>query len=458
MDTVGVDFGSLPEFVPFDDPGFDAFADQLTAIWAAAEPRPVEEADLSYLATLPTGSVAASMLTDLDTTGVSGRNRVSLLQARIRSHSHFQALIYEDIAAIHDACTDLVDPELAWEAAASEIRAALRLTRRAADHHLDLALALRDRLPAVLAALKAGEIDQRRATVIVRCHHPSPRRHRPAGRRPDPAPCRTADHRPAPPTTPQARHRNRPRHRQSTIRTGDRTASSRTRTHRRRHRRPDDPRRPTRPGRRRPPPHRPDRPIPPQPRRDSQHRPAPRRHRPRPPHRTHPNLRQLEVSRPRIGAPHRRPHHIDRTRRPRRTPRRIRTGHRRPRPPDRPTTGTARPGNGPSPTQTAANPSPPASPDADPPPNNTATSPPPTQPASSPAAACRPSTATSTTAPPGPRTDPPSKTTSPPSAATTTDSNTSTAGTSNASTTPTISGPAPSATPTPPAGNPPEAR
>ena len=142
--------------------------DQLTAIWAAAEPRPVEEADLSYLATLPTGSVAASMLTDLDPTGVSGRNRVSLLQARIRSHSHFQALIYEDIAAIHDACTDLVDPELAWEAAASEIRAALRLTRRAADHHLDLALALRDRLPAVLAALKAGDIDQRRATVIVK--------------------------------------------------------------------------------------------------------------------------------------------------------------------------------------------------------------------------------------------------------------------------------------------------
>jgi hypothetical protein len=76
-------------------------------------------------------------------------------------------LIYEDIAAIHDACIDVVDPELVWEAAASEVRAALRLTRRAADHHLDLALALRDRLPAVLASLKAGEIDQRRATVIV---------------------------------------------------------------------------------------------------------------------------------------------------------------------------------------------------------------------------------------------------------------------------------------------------
>lgn len=161
-----IDVARLPEFVPFDDPGFDAFLDELTAVWAAAEPRPVER-DLSYLATLPTGSVAASTLTDIDTSGVSGHNRVSLLQARVRSHAHFQALIYEDIAAIHDACSDIADPELAWEAAASEIRAALRLTRRSADHHLDLALALRDRLPMVLAALKAGDIDQRRAAVIV---------------------------------------------------------------------------------------------------------------------------------------------------------------------------------------------------------------------------------------------------------------------------------------------------
>jgi hypothetical protein len=59
---------------------------------------------------------------------------VAVLQARVRSHSYDQALIYEDIAAIFDACTDVVDPELVWETAASEIRAALRLTRRAANH------------------------------------------------------------------------------------------------------------------------------------------------------------------------------------------------------------------------------------------------------------------------------------------------------------------------------------
>lgn len=158
--------GPSPEFVPFDDPGFDRFLDELTAYLNQHPPEPDPTGGLSHLVSLP-ASMAASMLTHIDTTDTSGRDRVSLLQARVRSHAHYQALIYEDIAAIHDACTDVVDPELVWEAAASEIRAALRLTRRAADHHLDLALALRDRLPMVLDALKQGCIDQRRAALIV---------------------------------------------------------------------------------------------------------------------------------------------------------------------------------------------------------------------------------------------------------------------------------------------------
>jgi hypothetical protein len=117
---------------------------------------------------MPVGIMSAAALSDIDTSDLSGRDRVTVLQARIRSQSHFQALIYEDIAAIHDACDDAVDAELAWDAAASEIRAALRLTRRAADHELDIALSLRDRVPMVLAALKHGDIDQRRAVIIAR--------------------------------------------------------------------------------------------------------------------------------------------------------------------------------------------------------------------------------------------------------------------------------------------------
>ena len=155
----------MPEFVSFDDPGFDRFLDELTVYLNEHPPEP-PDTDLSHLVSLPTGVMSAALLTDIDTTGVSGHDRVSLLQARVRSHSHFQALIYEDLAAIHDACGETSDAELAWDAAASEIRAALRLTRRAADHELDIALSLRDRLPMVLEALKHGRIDQRRAVVI----------------------------------------------------------------------------------------------------------------------------------------------------------------------------------------------------------------------------------------------------------------------------------------------------
>ena len=59
------------------------------------------------------------------------------------------------------------DPEIAFESAAAEIAAALRLTRRAADSDLALALDLKQRLPRVWEPLAAGIIDLRRARVIV---------------------------------------------------------------------------------------------------------------------------------------------------------------------------------------------------------------------------------------------------------------------------------------------------
>jgi hypothetical protein len=59
------------------------------------------------------------------------------------------------------------DPEIAHDAAAAEIGATLRLTRRAADFDLALAVDLKERLPEVWEALAAGRIDLRRARVIV---------------------------------------------------------------------------------------------------------------------------------------------------------------------------------------------------------------------------------------------------------------------------------------------------
>jgi hypothetical protein len=59
------------------------------------------------------------------------------------------------------------DVELAQDVAASEIRAALAWTRRAADAQLDLARDLVERHPRVWQALYAGRIDLARARVVV---------------------------------------------------------------------------------------------------------------------------------------------------------------------------------------------------------------------------------------------------------------------------------------------------
>jgi hypothetical protein len=83
--------------------------------------------------------------------------------------SFFQAGLYESMAAIYETMDQLdADPELAFQAAAAEIGAALRLTRRAADAELSFALRLA-RLPRVAQALTAGDIDLRRAKTIIYC-------------------------------------------------------------------------------------------------------------------------------------------------------------------------------------------------------------------------------------------------------------------------------------------------
>jgi hypothetical protein len=82
--------------------------------------------------------------------------------------SHYLAQVYEDMASIADVMFEIDgDHELASVAAAAEVRAALRLTRRAADSELGFALDLMRRLPAVWEALSAGSIDVRRARTIV---------------------------------------------------------------------------------------------------------------------------------------------------------------------------------------------------------------------------------------------------------------------------------------------------
>jgi len=113
------------------------------------------------------GVALAAVLSTVDPFAVSGYARVKVLRARERLVSHQNAEFYGALTSISDYMFELDgDIALADEAAAYEIRAALRLTRRTADNELDLAHVLSLRLPQVGEALTEGRIDVRRARVI----------------------------------------------------------------------------------------------------------------------------------------------------------------------------------------------------------------------------------------------------------------------------------------------------
>jgi hypothetical protein len=114
------------------------------------------------------GPVLGALLSAIDVTTLSGYDRVVVLRAHQRMASHHTACVYEDMAAVTDSLTELEDGNRmrAAESAAAEIRAALVLTRRAADSELGFALDLQERLPQIREALAAGKIDLRRARTI----------------------------------------------------------------------------------------------------------------------------------------------------------------------------------------------------------------------------------------------------------------------------------------------------
>ena len=113
------------------------------------------------------GPVLAAWLSSIDVNRVSGYDRIVVLRAQQRMASHFQAQVYEAIAAVSDHMLGIEDdPRSAGEAAAAEIGVALRLTRRAADVELTMAIDLQRRLPHTWRLLKAGAIDLRRAKTI----------------------------------------------------------------------------------------------------------------------------------------------------------------------------------------------------------------------------------------------------------------------------------------------------
>ncbi len=98
-----------------------------------------------------------------------GDRLVAELQAHARAVAYHQARLLESMAAIVDEYMNLsaFGLDVAVEGSVAEVRAALSLTRRAAESDLDLAWSLRERLPMVLDALRRGDIDLRRAWVLV---------------------------------------------------------------------------------------------------------------------------------------------------------------------------------------------------------------------------------------------------------------------------------------------------
>ncbi len=115
------------------------------------------------------GPFLGIVLSGIDLHSLCGDDRVTVMQAVDRMASHYSAKRYEAMAAIVTAYQDEegTDYEGAADGAAYELRAALQLTRRAADVELSFALDLRDRLPRVAEALSSGLIDQRRARTII---------------------------------------------------------------------------------------------------------------------------------------------------------------------------------------------------------------------------------------------------------------------------------------------------
>ncbi|HEX6145694.1 MAG TPA: DUF222 domain-containing protein, partial [Acidimicrobiia bacterium] len=121
------------------------------------------------LAGMTPGADLGAMLATVDRTRLAEQDRVTVMQGWARQLAHARAQLYLSMHAVAGAVAETAggDVELAEDLAASEIRAALAWTRRAADTHLDLARDLVERHPRVWETLHRGEIDLPKARVII---------------------------------------------------------------------------------------------------------------------------------------------------------------------------------------------------------------------------------------------------------------------------------------------------
>ncbi|HEX2403983.1 MAG TPA: DUF222 domain-containing protein [Acidimicrobiia bacterium] len=126
---------------------------------------------LEDIETMLPGPQLAAILAGVDREALSGFDRVRLLQADARMVAHYQARVSADINSVSGAVSELAnlddpDQQDVFYITASEVRAALSLTRRAAEVQTDHPFQLTERLPEVWRALHDGLIDLSRTRVI----------------------------------------------------------------------------------------------------------------------------------------------------------------------------------------------------------------------------------------------------------------------------------------------------
>ncbi|GAA4566222.1 HNH endonuclease signature motif containing protein [Planotetraspora kaengkrachanensis] len=121
------------------------------------------------LAEMAPGPELAAALAELDLARLSGYDAVVVMQAYGRLEAHVQArkaTVMAEVGLYVPAPGDMTKMAVPDKYSADEIRAALTLTRRAAEREYAFAHALAARLPAVRDALNAGQIDKPRALVF----------------------------------------------------------------------------------------------------------------------------------------------------------------------------------------------------------------------------------------------------------------------------------------------------
>lgn len=124
------------------------------------------------LATMEPGPALAAILASLSDEDLSASDRIVVMAAHQRMVSYHQAAMYSEMSGVlavyrtYERDDDPMADEMAAEGASTEVRAALRLTRRHAESEIWYATRLCD-LPLLAEALASGALDVRRVRVII---------------------------------------------------------------------------------------------------------------------------------------------------------------------------------------------------------------------------------------------------------------------------------------------------